>query len=396
MKILPYSINYRDVWDEFVRTSKNGTFLFERGFMDYHASRFADCSVLVVDDTNFSDEPGEAQLALRNVKAILPANWREDERCVYSHQGLTYGGLVVREGATQTEVLQMMQMVLFYFQNYLRAQKFVYKPIPYIYTPLPSEEDLYALFRAGGQLSRRLVSTVVNPRHPLRMRTLRIRQSRKAVDHGFYIDRLTEGDWDTLREYWTLLEEVLRVHHDAAPVHSVEEMQLLMERFPKNIRLFLVRRDLKVMGGCVVFETLQVAHFQYIAVGDEGREYGALDLLFRYLVNERYSQMEFIDFGTSNELGGYVLNEGLIFQKEGFGGRAVCYDTYEVRLDVDVISCMAGNHAEEEDGKVKYLDLKAITQTYEPQLSEAVENVVKRGWFLLGQENKAFEEAFSE
>ena len=275
MKILPYSINYRDVWDEFVRTSKNGTFLFERGFMDYHASRFADCSVLVVDDTNFSDESGEAQLQVRNVKALLPANWHEEERCVYSHQGLTYGGLVVREGVTQTEVLQMMQLVLLYFQNYLRAQKFVYKPIPYIYTPLPSEEDLYALFRAGGQLSRRLVSTVVNPRHPLRMRTLRIRQSRKAVDHGFYIDRLTEGDWDTLRAYWKLLEDVLRVHHNASPVHSVEEMQLLMERFPRNIRLFLVRRDQEVMGGCIIFETLQVAHFQYIAVGEEGREYGA-------------------------------------------------------------------------------------------------------------------------
>ena len=396
MKILPYSINYRDVWDEFVRTSKNGTFLFERGFMDYHASRFADCSVLVVDDTNFSDESGEAQLQVRNVKALLPANWHEEERCVYSHQGLTYGGLVVREGVTQTEVLQMMQLVLLYFQNYLRAQKFVYKPIPYIYTPLPSEEDLYALFRAGGQLSRRLVSTVVNPRHPLRMRTLRIRQSRKAVDHGFYIDRLTEGDWDTLRAYWKLLEDVLRVHHNASPVHSVEEMQLLMERFPRNIRLFLVRRDQEVMGGCIIFETLQVAHFQYIAVGEEGREYGALDLLFRYLVNERYSQMEFIDFGTSNEMGGHVLNEGLIFQKEGFGGRAVCYDTYEVRLDADVLSDMAGEHVEETDEKVKYLDLKAVTQTYEPQLSEAIENVVKRGWFLLGRENRAFEETFAE
>lgn len=396
MTILPYSINYREVWNEFVRLSKNGTFLIDRGFMDYHADRFTDCSVLVVDDTNISYESGESVLSVNNVKALLPANWCEEERCVYSHQGLTYGGLVVREDVTQVEVLRMMQQVMLYYENYMRALKFVYKPIPYIYTPLPSDEDLYALYRAGAQLSHRLVSTVVNPRHPLRMRTLRIRQSRKAIDHGFYIDRMTEDDWGTLHEYWHLLEDVLRRHHNVRPVHTVEEMQLLIERFPKNIRLFIVNKDGHVVAGTIVFETRQVAHFQYIAVGDEGREHGALDLLFRYLVNERYSQMEYIDFGTSNEMGGMVLNEGLIFQKEGFGGRAVCYDTYEVRLDADMLQCMLGEKSDEPSRKIPYIDLKAVTQSYEPQLSEAVQNVVGRGWFLQGKENAEFEAAFAQ
>lgn len=394
--IIPYSINYREVWNEFVRLSKNGTFLMDRGFMDYHADRFMDCSVLVVDDTSISSESGESGLKVGNVKALLPANWCEEERCVYSHQGLTYGGLLVREDATQMDVLAMMQQVLLYYENYMRAQKFVYKPIPYIYTPLPAEEDLYALYRAGAQLSHRLVSTVINPRHPLRMRTLRIRQSRKAIDHGFYIDRMTENDWGTLHEYWLLLEDVLRTHHNTRPVHTMEEMQLLMERFPKNIRLFIVNKDGRVVAGTIVFESRQVAHFQYIAVGDEGREYGALDLLFRYLVNERYCQMEYIDFGTSNEMGGLVLNAGLIFQKEGFGGRAVCYDTYEVCLDTDMLQGMLGEKDDEASQKIKYLDLKAVTRTYEPQLGEAVQNVVGRGWFLLGKENAAFEVAFSE
>ena len=54
-----------------------------------------------------------------------------------------------------------------------------------------------------------------------------------------------------------------------------------------------------------------------------------LDLLFENLINEKYNHKEFFDFGQSTEQMGAVLNENLIFQKEGFGARGVCYDTYK-------------------------------------------------------------------
>lgn len=396
MTLVPYSINHREVWDEFVKIAKNGTFLHQRGFMDYHSDRFADCSVLLVEGDGFTGDGQNSAAEVDRVKAALPANWVEQDRSVHSHQGLTYGGLLVREDVTQKEVLQMMQQILLYYENYLRAERMVYKPVPYIYSAVPNGEDLYALFRAGGQLTHRLVSTVVDQRNPLRIRTLRIRQSRKAVDHGFYIDRMTEGDTQSLAQYWALLEYVLDKYHHTRPVHTLQEMQLLTDRFPKEIKLYLVRSDEKIVAGTVIFETRQVAHVQYIAAGEEGREYGALDLLFRHLLNERYKTMEYIDFGTSNEQGGNVLNEGLIFQKEGFGGRAVCYDTYEVRLFHPVLTRMNGNEELEEDNApIKYLDLKRLTATYQPQLSEALQRVVERGWYLLGEENKAFEAQFA-
>ncbi len=185
-------------------------------------------------------------------------------------------------------------------------------------------------------------------------------------------------------------------YHQSKPVHTLEEMQLLMGRFPREIRLYLVRSNDRIVAGTVVFETRQVAHVQYIASGEEGREFGALDMLFRHLINERYKTMEFIDFGTSNEQGGLVLNEGLIFQKEGFGGRAVCYDTYEVKLNHNTLLMMDGDREKEESSeRIKYLDLKQITNTNEPQLSEAIAKVVGNGWFLLGEETKAFENEFA-
>ena len=395
MTVIPYSINKREDWDDFVARSKNGTFLLQRGFMDYHADRFFDCSVMVYEGITPADGYQEEAPDSKGLVAVFPANWVEGEACVYSHQGLTYGGLIVLPEATQTEVLRAMQAVLLYYQSYLQAQRVVCKPIPYIYSAVPSGEELYALFRAGAVLKNRQVSTVVSMAHPMKMRTLRMRQAKKAIEHGFYIDRMTDGDNATLEEYWTLLDSVLVTHHHVHPVHNVEEMRLLMQRFPKEIKLYLVRHDREIVAGTVVFETRHVAHVQYIASGDEGRAFGALDLLFRHLINERYKQMEYVDFGISTECGGTFLNEGLIFQKEGFGGRAVCYDVYDVPLDRARLACMCGQKAGSGEEKIPYLELKKVNDSFEPALSEEVARVVRSGWYLQGRETERFSRLYA-
>ena len=381
VKIIQYTPQLADEWDAFVKESKNGTFLLERRFMDYHSDRFSDCSLLLYEDNE--------------LVALFPANWVEAEGTIYSHQGLTYGGLILTTAASQTQVLNMMQAICYWYIDYLQAHRMVYKPIPYIYSSCAAQEDLYALFRAQARLLSRGVSSVVCMQNPLQMRKLRLRGARKAIDNGLYIDRMTEEDWPTLQEYWVLLTDVLSRHHGVTPVHSVEEMQLLMSRFPQQIKLFLVRHDREIVAGCLVFVTTQVAHIQYIAAGEKGREMGALDLLFRHLINERYRQMAYLDFGISTEHGGQWLNEGLIFQKEGFGARSVCYDTYELELDRTLIQQMTTTTDTELHG-VRFLDLKRLNNSFEPQLSEAVTRVVRGGWYLQGYCVSSFEHHFAE
>lgn len=394
MIVIPYSLNYKDVWDSFVLESKNATFLLLRDFMDYHADRFFDCSLLVYE----GEATGEDALLPQRrdgLKAVFPANWVESERTVYSHQGLTYGGLIVGVEITQQEVLAVMQKVMQYYRDMLQATTLIYKPIPYIYSPYPTGEDLYALYRAGARLSMRCVSSVVSLRNPLRMRTLRQRQARKALDHNFYIDRVIENDSQGIHEYWTLLTEVLEQTHDAHPVHSEEEIALLMGRFPREIKMYLVKHDQHIVAGCVVFVTRQVAHIQYIAAGAEGRKYGALDLLFRHLINERYKQMDYFDFGRSMAPDGVSLNEGLIFQKEGFGARTVCYDGYEVALTDEAIETMTNTPTGKEDNIIRYVDLRAMNDSFEPRLTQAIRHVMVDGNYVPGPRVHDFEEQFA-
>ena len=311
-EIRRYKAERADEWNAFVATSKNGTFLFNRRYMDYHSDRFEDCSLMFY----FKNK----------LYALLPANRRNDT--LYTHQGLTYGGLVMGDRCTTALVRELFREM----NTWLREagfKKVVYKHVPWVYASLPAEEDLFALTNVcGAGLSSRDVASVVFLGDRLKLSKLRSRCVKKAERAHVQI-RETED----FPAFWALLEENLMRRHQARPVHTLEEILLLNERFPKTIRLFAAFNDDRMIGGTVIYLHQKTVKTQYISANEEGREFGALDLLFSVLleqfVNDGYS---FFDFGTSNQVDTDDLNDSLIFQKEGFGGRAVCYDTYEWTL----------------------------------------------------------------
>ena len=313
IEVVPYGSDRADVWNAFVAASKNGTFLLHRDYMDYHANRFVDCSLLFY-------KKGE-------LVAVLPANYKAEEGTVYSHGGLTYGGLVLSERITVADTMQVMACAMHWMKRALGAREWIYKPIPHIYHRAPAEEDLYALFRQEATLVARGVSAAIACDNTLPMQELRRRGAKRAAANNVVYEECGE-----LHEFWPILEEVLAGRHDCRPVHTVEEMERLMAAFPGNIRLFVAKAEGRVVAGTLIYETEQVAHAQYIAASAEGRAMGALDGLFCHLIAEVFAEKKYFDFGISTEQGGRYLNEGLAFQKEGFGARAVVYDIYKLKI----------------------------------------------------------------
>ena len=157
---------------------------------------------------------------------------------------------------------------------------------------------------------------------------LRKRGAKKALKNGLVVKE--SHDFKT---YIALLADVLKLHHDTKPVHTAEELELLASRFPDIIKLYAAFDEKgKMYAGVVIFDTPQTVHAQYIANSEEGREIGALDLVMDYLINTYAVSKKYFDFGISTEDGGRYLNNGLISQKEGFGGRAIVYDFYELEI----------------------------------------------------------------
>ena len=311
-EIRRYTVGQADEWNAFVAASKNGTFLFDRRYMDYHSDRFEDCSLMVYRKSE--------------LYALLPANRVADT--FYSHQGLTYGGLLMTSDS-KTAVVRDAFVAVNAFLRQEGVRRVRYKHIPWIYASLPSEEDLFALHNVcQAQICSRDVSTVVMLSHRLPLSELRGRCVKKARQAGVEIREVQDCG-----AFWPLLEDNLKARYNARPVHSLEEITLLRSRFPQHIRLFVACKDGRVIGGTLLYIYGRTVKTQYISANDEGRRVGALDLLFTTLLDQ-YSEngMEYFDFGTSNRPDNNDLNDSLIFQKEGFGGRAVCYDTYEYSL----------------------------------------------------------------
>lgn len=318
-QLVPYSIEFQAAWNEAARRMRGQSFLFDRSFMDYHKDRFEDISLLVFDNR-------------KRVVALLPANvCPNGGRKVESHGGLTYGGLLVAPCLGAREVMEIFELCRAFYRE-AGFEQLIYKPMPHIYATYPAEEDLYALFRDGAVLETRSLSTVIDLRTPYSLSELRGRKVRRAEKAGL---KYVESGLEQVEAFWQMLDEVLTSRHGTHPVHTVSELRLLMERFPKQIRLFSVLEGEALVGGCLLFLTTRVVHVQYIAASTRGKEIGALDFLFDRLIllfQADAAERPYFDFGISTEQGGRVLNEGLTFQKEGFGGRAICYDSYKLRL----------------------------------------------------------------
>jgi hypothetical protein len=310
-EIVRYTADKAEEWNKFVAESKNGTFLFDRHYMDYHSDRFEDYSLMFYRDGG--------------LYALLPAN-REDN-ILWSHRGLTYGGIIMNAESTAARIQQLFREL----NDYLRADGFikvVYKPVPHIFHRIPSEEDIYSLFSVcDAKLIDRSISSTLILQYPLKWHRDRRYGINKAKAHDVTVDESQD-----LKGFWEVLTFNLRNKYDSCPVHSLEEIELLHDRFPQQIRLFTASKDGKVLGGTVLYITSTVVHTQYISANLEGKQWRVIDALFDYLLHECDWQQRYFDFGTSNEEDGRILVEPLIYQKEGFGGRGICNDWYEWTL----------------------------------------------------------------
>lgn len=314
MQIRAFQESDSQQWDDFCANSANATFLHTRRFLSYHGSRFKDRSLIIED--------GKLWLA------ILPAAEHPSQnQVVVSHPGITYGGLLHQGRLNGAETLQAFELIRQFYaeQGY---QELYYKAIPLIYPTVPAQDDLYALFRLGAERYRCDLSSSIDLSNRRQASERRRRALRKANQAGIVID----NSINRLAEFWAVLSENLAEKHQAKPVHSLAEIQVLIERFPDNIQLRCAIQAGQVLAGTLLFITPRVAHSQYIASSAAGQEVNALDAVFQHCIETAVPGIRYFDFGISNENEGQVLNEGLYRFKTEFGGSGVVHEFYRLAL----------------------------------------------------------------
>jgi hypothetical protein len=224
----------------------------------------------------------------------------------------------------------MIEILGAIIRHYAQAgyRRLLYKPLPFIYASVPSQDDLYALFRLGGRRVRCDLSCCIDleARRPLNERRRRaLKKARTAIT--------LSSDPKLLDElYCVIAQNLVRKHH-ARPVHSPAELTLLHARFPQEIQVRCALMGGVVEAGVVFFNADRVWHAQYIAASEAAYEVSALDAVFDVAIAEAHQTgARYFDFGTSNEDGGKVLNDGLYRFKSEFGGGGVAYEFYELEF----------------------------------------------------------------
>ncbi len=304
-----YHPEYKALWDNFVSSAKNSTFLFYRDFMEYHQNRFDDFSLLI-----FKDDI---------LVALLPAN--KAENSIYSHQGLTYGGLILNNKSKLYVTSKIFEEILI-FLNSNGIRSLYIKEIPSMYCDLPSDELRYLMFILDAKLVRRDSLSVLKLESDFKISKDRIAGNKRAKKHNLIIQE--EDDFES---FWsTILIPNLKNKHGTVPVHSLKEIRLLKNRFPNNIRQFNVYRNFEIVAGTTIFETENVAHSQYISANQDKNVLGSLDFLHLELIRNIFKDKSYFDFGISNENNGLNINKGLLYWKEGFGARTLTQDFYSI------------------------------------------------------------------
>jgi hypothetical protein len=314
-EVLSYTAADEAAWDAFCEGSVNGTLLHTRRFLGYHGDRFADASVMLRH---------EGALVGLLPAATLPA----DAQVVVSHPGATFGGIVHQGWLGGQRMIDALAAVRSHYTA-RGCRRLHYKAVPPTYTRVPAQDDLYALWRLGAQRVRCDLSSSVDlaaPRTPSERRRRALKKALKVVT--------LSSDLAHLPALWAVLEDNLARKHEARPVHTLAEISLLFDRFPQWLQLRCALVQGRVEAGVVFFNAPTLWHAQYIASSSMGYECNALDAVMHGAMGDARAQnARYFDFGTSNEDGGRVLNDGLYRFKSEFGGGGIAHEFYDLALD---------------------------------------------------------------
>lgn len=309
--VRPYQPKDFDSWNTFIGKAKNATFLFHRDFMEYHKDRFHDFSLIVEEDTKWV--------------AVLPANRVGD--IVYSHQGLTYGGLVYDEKLNTDEVdIVFSNLVLFLKEN--KIETLFYKPIISIYSKKSSLEMDYILFQKKAVLYRKDLNLAIDFGTEFKISKSKMKHFRRISDLDIEIrkENLFATFWDKV------LVPRLNEKHNTNPVHTKEEIQQLANKFPKNIIQYNAYFEDEIVAGITLFHFGNAVKSQYGATTSQGEKLRALDFLFINLITEFKDKVSFFDMGTVTENNEKGYNPGLLKQKEELGCSVYNQDFYSLSI----------------------------------------------------------------
>jgi hypothetical protein len=306
-----YNSEYFTLWNDFISTAKNATFLFHRDYMEYHSDRFEDYSLLVFDGGK--------------LVSIIPAN--RIENSIFSHQGLTYGGFVFDDNLNIIEMNTIISKVVIYLKEN-RFGEFLIKEMVSIYAAQYFNEIRLMLLEKEAKLSAAKMNLAIDFESEFKISKSKLKHYRRLQSIGLEI-----REEDSLDNFWDkVLIPRLAQRFNSKPVHTLEEITFLKRKFPDNIFQYNVYLENEILAGITIFKTDKVIKSQYGAITKSGEKFRALDFLYINLINKFKTQYAYFDMGTVDDDSELGYNIGLLNQKKELGCIVFEQNFYRLKL----------------------------------------------------------------
>ena len=315
IKIVKYQENkHKLLWDEYVQSANNGTIFHLRKFLSYHKDR------------NFEDA---SFIFYENDKIVALFTAAITNKCLYSHPGASFGGFVSNKLSFKAS--QEIIMLLKKYADENKIKEITIIPPPFIYYKNYNEVMEYSLYINNFRIIEYYISSFVKlSTNPIELIHSRKKRYIKKLNNEFKFN--FSNDIDAF--YPILLNNKNR--HGAKPTHSREELKILMEKFPEQIKLLLSYKGDEVVGGSLIFITNQnscILFYNMINYNYQELQIASLQI-YETLKWAYENKIPFLDNGVSQlyENNKIIPHNSLINFKEQFGAQAMIRKVMQLKL----------------------------------------------------------------
>ena len=319
MEIIEYSEKYKDLWDEFVEHSNNGTMFHLQRFFDYHPPERFNWHHLMFFDKG-------------KLVAVLPGTF--ENGLFESPIGASYGSLVTKD--IKFKVAMELVSALLEYGKKNGIKEFLLTAAPMIYEDFPNQSLEFAMLWQGFNYQLHYISSAIklDPTRDIISRfqaTVRrnIRKTFKNPDIRVEVN-------DRYDEFYPILLKN-KARHGVKPTHSLEELYRLKELLPEKLKLFMVYLKDKPIGGSLMFyPNKNVALCFYNMLLYEYAQYKPIQrVMYEVVKDATENGYRYVDIGVSQDTKAenpMTPSMSLIDFKEKFDAKTIMRNTLQIRL----------------------------------------------------------------
>lgn len=319
MKIIPYTNDWKELWDSFVLNSNNGTMFHLQKFFDYHPPEKFQFNHLIF-------------LKKDEIIAVLPGLLIKG--LFESPIGASYGSIVVGDIKFKT-AMEIITLLLEYGKKN-RIREFMLTPPPLIYDNYPNQSLDFAMLWQGFHYDFHYISSAIRLDREKeiisRFQPTVRRNIRKTLRNPDIHVEINER-YD---QFYPILLKNKAKHH-VKPTHSYEDLMRLKSLLPDCLKLFMVyHQDTPIGGSLMFFCNKNVALCFYNMLLYEYAQYKPIHrVMYEVVKFATEAGYKYVDIGVSQDTSAenpMTPSMNLIDFKEKFDAKTVMRNTFYIKL----------------------------------------------------------------